>query len=191
VAIVEGLASPEVCDWLIERARAGLAPARVYDHDTGGPVHEGVRTNSERFFPFGDRDLIFNFVRLRIAHATGLPVRNMEAPTILHYVTGQHFLAHHDYLDPRAPGPAQEIARRGQRVLTLLLCLNDDYDGGETEFPLLGKRFKGRKGNALFFWNVGPDGGIDERTLHAGLSPTRGEKWLLSQWIRERQSRAL
>jgi hypothetical protein len=24
------------------------------------------------------------------------------------------------------------------------------------------------------------------RTLHEGLPPTRGEKWLLSQWMREK-----
>jgi hypothetical protein len=26
----------------------------------------------------------------------------------------------------------------------------------------------------------------DVKTLHAGLAPTRGEKWLLSQWMRRR-----
>jgi hypothetical protein len=26
----------------------------------------------------------------------------------------------------------------------------------------------------------------DPLTLHAGLPPTRGEKWIFSQWIRDR-----
>jgi hypothetical protein len=47
-------------------------------------------------------------------------------------------------------------------------------------------RYRGRKGDAIFFWNVDPSGAPDKRTYHAGLAPTRGEKWLLSQWIRER-----
>src|SRR4029077_10893949 len=47
VAMVEGFAAPEICDWLIERARPRLSPAKVYDHDTGGARSEGVRTNSE------------------------------------------------------------------------------------------------------------------------------------------------
>jgi hypothetical protein len=71
-------------------------------------------------------------------------------------------------------------------VLTFLLSLNDDYEGGETQFPILNKLYRGRKGNALFFWNVEPDGSPDKRLLHAGLPPTSGEKWLLSQWIRGR-----
>jgi hypothetical protein len=189
VALIEAIASAELCDWLIARAKPGLVPAKVYDPATGGPAHHGVRTNSERHFPFFDRDLIFNFLRARISAATGLPVVAMEAPTILHYLPGQQFQPHHDYLDPAGSGYAMEIAERGQRSLTFLLCLNDDYEGGETDFPLLGKRFKGRKGNALFFWNVEPDGSIDRRTLHAGLPPTRGEKWMLSQWIRDREWR--
>jgi hypothetical protein len=34
---------------------------------------------------------------------------------------------------------------------------------------------------------VSAGGEPDTRTLHAGLTPTRGEKWLYSKWIRERQ----
>lgn len=187
IALVENIASPEVCDWLIARARPRLAPAQVYDPDTGGPTHDGVRTNSECPFAASERDLIFAFLRSRIAVATELPVPAMERPIVLHYRPGQEFMPHHDYLDPAAPGYAKDMRERGQRVLTFLLCLNDDYEGGETEFPILGKRFKGRKGNALFFWNVEPDGSVDGRTLHAGLPPTRGEKWMLSQWIRDRR----
>ena len=186
VALVEGIASPELCDWLIERARPNLEPAQVYDPGSGRHAHDSVRTNTERFFAHWERDLVFAFLRARFAAATELPVSMMEGPTILHYLPGQEFKPHHDYLNIDLPGYAKEVEMHGQRVLTLLLCLNDDYEGGETHFPALGRRFRGRKGNALFFWNVEPDGTIDPATLHAGLPPTRGEKWLLSQWIRSR-----
>jgi len=186
IAAVEGFASPEMCDWLIERARPKLAPAKVYDRDTGGPRSENVRTNRECHFPRDESDLVLLFLRARMARVTELPVQAMEAPAILHYTPGQEFLPHFDFLDTDSPGPAKDVAEHGQRVVTFLLCLNDEYEGGETEFPALGKRWKGRRGNALFFWNVEPDGTPDRRTAHAGLSPTRGEKWLLSQWVRGR-----
>jgi hypothetical protein len=73
---------------------------------------------------------------------------------------------------------------RGQRALTVLIYLNDDYAGGDTAFPMLGRSFKGRKGDALIFWNLAQDGAPDGRTLHIGTAPTKGEKWLFSQWIR-------
>jgi len=189
IAVVEAFAPPEVCDWLIERARPRLVPAQVYDHDSGEARSRNVRTNSECHFRADESDFVLLLVCARIAAVTGLPVGAMEATAILHYTPGQKFEPHHDFLDTSIPGYAKAVARGGQRVLTFLLCLNDEYEGGETDFPMIGKRYKGHKGNAVFFWNVEPDGTPDKRTLHAGLPPTRGEKWLLSQWVRGRVSR--
>jgi prolyl 4-hydroxylase len=190
IATIEGFASAPICDWLIARARPKLKPAAIYDHDTAKPRQEAARTNSECHFTTDEGDLVLLLTRARIAAATELPVGAMEATAILHYSPGQQFLPHHDYLDTAHPGHAKEVAEGGQRVVTFLLCLNDNYEDGETDFPALGKRFKGRKGQALFFWNVEPDGKPDPRTVHAGLPPQTGEKWLLSQWIRERTWRA-
>lgn len=184
VAMVEGFASPEICDWLIQRARPRLSPAKVYDHDTGGARSDGIRTNSECHFPLNESDILLLLLRARMAKITELPTDAMEAPVILHYLPGQEFLPHFDFLDTSLPGYAKDVAQRGQRVLTFLLCLNEGYEGGETEFPVIGKRWKGHRGSALFFWNVEPNGMPDRRTAHAGLPPTSGEKWLLSQWIR-------
>jgi prolyl 4-hydroxylase len=104
----------------------------------------------------------------------------------MHYEVGQEFRVHHDFFDVNIPGHAREAAARGQRALTVLVYLNDGYEGGHTAFPHLGRSFKGRKGDALIFWNVDESGAPDWRTLHAGTAPTSGEKWLLSQWIRIR-----
>jgi hypothetical protein len=110
----------------------------------------------------------------------------MEDMGVLHYEVGQEFVRHVDYLNPDLPAYAQVIAERGQRVATFLTYLNDDFDGAETEFPALALRYRGRCGDAILFWNVDQNGGIDRRTLHAGLPPTRGRKWLLSQFLREK-----
>jgi prolyl 4-hydroxylase len=186
IATVEGMASPELCDWLIARARPRLTRAEVYDHDTGQQRVEEVRTNTACYFLWQDSDVLLLMLRAKMAQAAELPVYAMESTAVLHYTVGEEFLPHFDFLDVSQPGPAKDVAGRGQRVLTFLIALNDDYDGGETEFPELGKRWKGRKGNGLFFWNVEPDGSPDRLTRHAGLPPARGEKWLLSQWIRGR-----
>jgi hypothetical protein len=75
---------------------------------------------------------------------------------------------------------------KGQRIKTCLVYLNDDFEGGETEFPKLALKYRGRTGDALIFENVKPNGSGDLSTLHAGLPPTRGEKWLFSQWMRSK-----
>jgi hypothetical protein len=185
VGTIEGFASPTICDWLIERARPRLQRARVYDQVTGEGRTEDARSNSSIAFGIAQSDLVLMALRARIAATAGLPLSSLEAPAVLHYAPGEQFAPHFDFLDPAVPGYAKDIAEHGQRVATFLLYLNDDFEGGETDFPQSGYRCKGRKGDALLFWNVTPDGEPDMQTLHAGLPTKTGEKWLLSQWLRE------
>ena len=186
IATVEGLAAPQLCRWLIARAKGKLTRATIFDPATGAPRSDQVRTNSHCHLLRDESDLLLLFLRARMAQITELPVASLEATMILHYAPGEQFLPHFDFLETNSPGSARDVAERGQRVLTFLLSLNDDYEGGETEFPALEKRWRGRAGNAIFFWNVAPDGTPDRRTAHAGLPPVTGEKWLLSQWMRAR-----
>jgi prolyl 4-hydroxylase len=89
-------------------------------------------------------------------------------------------------MDPSVAAFQNQLAIMGQRVATCLTYLNDDYDGGETDFPRIGWRFRGKTGDALLFANVTSGKQPDPLTLHAGLPVTRGRKYLLSQWIRDR-----
>jgi len=100
--------------------------------------------------------------------------------------TGDEITEHYDFVDPNVPGYKHEIASKGQRVVTFLVYLNDDYAGGTTELPEIGLSHKGRRGEALYFVNALPDGSADLRTLHAGRPPTHGEKWIVSQFMRNR-----
>jgi hypothetical protein len=184
VSAFEGVASPAICDWIIARAHGRLAPANVYDTAGGKTVH-ATRSNSALELGLAELDLVVIALRERLAAAAGLPVMNLNAPQVLHYAVGQSFEPHVDFFDPAVPAQAMNIARLGQRAATVLVYLNDEgLEGGETDFPLLPLRHRGRRGDALVFFNLDAAGQPDRRTLHAGLPPTRGEKWLLSQWIR-------
>ena len=180
------IATPAVCAWLIERAKGREAPARVNNAAQGGMLVTDIRTNTVAGFGVLDTDLVMLLTRARIAAATRITIANQEAANILHYLPGQQYEPHVDYVDPLVPHFAVELAQLGQRVGTFLVYLNDGYEGGETEFIERDVRFKGAPGDGLYFVNVEPGGGPDRRTLHAGRPPTSGEKWVLSQWIRER-----
>ncbi len=184
ISVLKNCAPPEICDWLVEQAAPRLGRAQVYDPGTGFGRHEGARSNSATQFNLAQSDIVLMMMRARIAASAGLSFRNLEPAQVLHYTVGQEFKSHYDFLDLSVPGYARSAAMHGQRVATFLLYLNEDYDGGETEFPDIGIRHKGRKGDGLLFWSVGEDGKPDPRTLHAGTPPTRGEKWVLSQWLR-------
>jgi hypothetical protein len=184
IAAVEGFATPAVCSWIIARATDRLAPAQVFDVGAHGPVRDSLRTNSVAGLDILGADLVILLLRERIAALAGAPVSALEAPQALHYAVGQEFRPHHDFLEADVAGHAPSLEARGQRVRTVLVYLNAGFEGGETAFPLLGLKFRGGTGEALTFRNVDARGEPDPRTLHAGLPPIAGEKWLLSQWVR-------
>jgi len=181
----EGFVARAVCDWIIRRAKDRLTPAPVMADAVAGEVRAGVRTNSLAGFSLMVSDLVVQALRERLAAAAGVDVGCLEAPQALHYAPGEEYVPHFDFMDPELPEHARSLAR-GQRSLTLLVYLNQGYQGGETDFPRLGLRHKGRTGGLLMFRNLTADGRPDRRMLHAGLPPASGEKWLLSQWIRDR-----
>ena len=173
-----------VCVWMVERSRGRLQRARVYDSlERQEKVHE-TRTNTVADFDFLSTDIIQLLVQTRMSAACGVPVANMEATAVLHYDVGEEITNHYDFVDPKTPNYEEEIRTRGQRVVTFLVYLNDDYDGGETEFPKLGLKHKGAAGEGLYFVNALKDGSADVRTVHAGRPPLAGEKWIISQFIR-------
>jgi predicted 2-oxoglutarate/Fe(II)-dependent dioxygenase YbiX len=132
-------------------------------------------------------DVVVQVVRARIAAASNLPLPVFEPAQIMRYAVGEEFRPHHDFIDPAHAGHGPQLARFGQRIATFLIYLNDDFEGGETTFPRAGFSHRGRKGDALLFANVdAATRAPDPLTLHAGRPPTRGEKWIFSQWIRDR-----
>ncbi|MFN3537225.1 MAG: 2OG-Fe(II) oxygenase, partial [Brevundimonas sp.] len=184
VLSIPGFLPATACDWLIQRASERVAPAEVYDPATGLGRREGVRTNSACAFDLWSLDLVMVMLRERVIRVTGLPAHGLEPLQVLRYDTGETFDWHVDYLTPDQPGLAEDIARKGQRIATLLVYLNADYEGGETAFESTGLRHRGARGDALMWANTLPDGRIDTRTRHAGLPPTQGVKWVASQWCR-------
>lgn len=186
IQALDAFISPPVCDWLIARARGRLTRALVYDPVNRQDFASQTRTNSVANFGLAEVELLDVLLQVRMSFACRIPMNHMEAPAVLNYQPGEEATDHYDFVDPKTPDYAAELARNGQRLLTFLVYLNEDYDSGETHFPTLGITHKGRRGGALFFVNALRDMQPDLRMLHAGRSPVGGEKWIVSQFIRNR-----
>jgi predicted 2-oxoglutarate/Fe(II)-dependent dioxygenase YbiX len=186
IRVVEGFATAAECDWAIERARGSLKRAMVVDQFTGAFRPHDDRTNEAVELTLAQMDVVLQILRARIATATNLPVPVFEPPQIMHYSVGQEFKPHFDFLTDAEEGWAAQMRRFGQRIATFLLFLNEDFDGGETDFPSARISHRGGRGDAIFWANVDENRNPDRLTFHAGRPPTRGEKWIMSQWIRDR-----
>jgi prolyl 4-hydroxylase len=188
VRLFADFATADVCRWLIDRARGRLSRAPVYDAFKREETISHERTNTWALFDVNHADLVSVLVQAHMCANTGLAFRQLEPLAVLHYDVGEQSKEHFDFIDPRTPHHRQEVMEKGQRIVTFLIYLNDDYEGGCTELIDLGIAHKGRLGEGLFFVNALTNGEPDTRTLHAGRPPTSGEKWVVSQFIRNRQT---
>lgn len=172
----ERLFSLDECAWLAAEAAPMLQPAVVIDPASGRQVRDPVRVCDSVGFPWPLENPAIHALNRRLAAASGTAVDRGEPLQVLRYRPGGEYRPHFDAI----PGFANP------RAMTILVWLNDDYEGGETHFPTPGLKLKGRPGDAILFRNTGADGRRDPASGHAGLPVTAGEKLIASRWVRER-----
>lgn len=174
------------CRSLIEMARPRLKPSTLVDPVTGQDIVSDKRTSDGMFFRPAENDFIARLDR-RLSALMNLPLENGEGLQVLHYPTGGYSEPHFDYLQPTNAANRESIARSGQRVSTLVSYLNDVPEGGQTVFPKLGWAVSPLRGNAVYFEYCDAAGRVDPRSLHASAPVTRGEKWVVTKWMRQRR----
>jgi hypothetical protein len=88
-------------------------------------------------------------------------------PHILDYSENDFFRLHHDHY-------AESL--NFSRLLTVCVYLNEDYDGGDLDFPSIGKRFSFETGDIIAF----PSNWM----FYHGVTPiTRGNRYTIVFWI--------
>jgi prolyl 4-hydroxylase len=164
------------CNYLIAQAQPVLQPSVVVHPVSQKFILDPIRTSTAAGFPFVREDPVMHAINRRIAAATGTTYEQGEPMQVLSYAPGQQYKLHSDAL-------SGDI---NQRIVTFLIYLNDDYEGGATVFPDLDLMVRGKRGEGLLFRNVTAAGAPHPLARHAGQPVTRGRKMLLSKWIRMR-----
>lgn len=171
------LFTPAECRYLVHAAAPMLAPSIVVDPTTGRQRPDPVRTSDGTGFTWPLENPAVHALNRRLAAASGTDAAQGEPLQILRYRPGTEYRTHFDAI----PGFAN------QRVATMLVWLNDGYEGGETHFPAAGLSLRYRAGDAILFRNVTEEGAKDPASAHAGLPVRSGEKIIASRWIRARR----
>lgn len=174
IALYEGLFSNAECKYLAVLGTPWLERASVLGLD-GQPRMDLVRDAESCSIPNLAEDLVVQAVNRCIAKATGTEPGWGEPLNILKYAPGQQYKPHHD-------GTGSDNV--SVRQLTALIWLNDQFEGGATDFPKIKVTARGSVGDMLVFRNIRDNGDLDERMIHAGLPVTEGVKWMASRWIR-------
>jgi len=172
--------SHQECDEIIKMIDANHSRSSVV---VGGPDRADItehRTSSTS--NLNPSNVIIQSVHKKIASTLGLEFSKGEALQGQLYEEGQYFKPHHDFFTGRAYD--MHCLASGNRTHTLMLYLNDDFEGGETNFPQLSKSVKAEKGKALWWENM-RDGKFLNETLHEGTPITKGKKYIATAWWRE------
>ena len=174
IALHPGLFSAAECRYLMILGTPWMEKASVLSL-TGEARMDNVRDASAAHIPPVAEDLVVQEINRCIAMATDTEPGWGEPLNILRYTPGQQYKPHHDGTSP------DNVSVRN---LTALIWLNDQFEGGETDFPKIKVRVRGSVGDMLVFRNVLMNGDFDPRMIHAGLPVTEGVKWMASRWIR-------
>jgi prolyl 4-hydroxylase len=184
VVLLDNFMTHEECDAFCELSKSTLTKSTVVDDATGDSVNHEHRISLGTYFTLGQNDLVKK-IEARISEITGTPVPNGEGIQILNYAGGGEYRPHFDYFPDNAGGRVH-TARGGQRIITVIMYLNDVKAGGATILPEIKLSVYPKKGSALYFSYFNSKGQIDPTTLHGGAPVIEGEKWIATKWIRER-----
>jgi prolyl 4-hydroxylase len=176
VTLFRRLFSKSECEYLAHVADPDFKPSFVVDLQTGREERDPVRTSDGAVIHWLIEDPVVHALNRRLAAISDTAFEQGEPLQILRYRPGQQYLRHRDAI------PGYE----NQRIKTVLVYLNEGYEGGETCFLHTELRVKGRMGDAIVFRNTLDSGVADPASEHAGLPITVGTKLLASRWIRQR-----
>lgn len=150
---------------------------QVVDHD--------IRKSKTAWLHKND-DTVILTIMLRIANIVNLPLENAESLQVVRYEPNGYYKEHHDSCCDNTEICNDFIKRGGQRIKTVLIYLNDDFEEGSTYFPLLDKKYKPPKYSAIIFNPLAKNSNkCHPYALHAGLPVKSGVKYIANLWFRE------
>jgi prolyl 4-hydroxylase len=177
--IIKNLLSVDECNKIIAHCSNKLIESEVVSgKDTT------VR-NSQQTWIIKNDPLITDTIN-KIIQNVNKPLENAEDLQIVRYRPGQYYNEHHDSCCDDNDHCKEFIKRGGQRVLTVLIYLNDGFTDGETFFKNLNLKIKPQIGDAIVFYPLATNiNKCHPKALHAGLPVSNGEKWIANLWFRE------
>jgi len=166
--VIENFLSENERIHIKQEAKSKLQASTV---DKDRRVDEQIRKSETAWL--STEDPIIRSVVERCVNRTDRPIENCEQLQVLRYKEGGHYNPHQDvfYQD------------KNKRLYTFIIALNDDYEGGETAFPVIKEKYKLNAGDALFFHTLDNYGLDTSDALHGGQPVKSGEKWVCNLWV--------
>lgn len=171
----------EECTQVIKMIEDSSFRSRVSTNS--GDVYEESRTSSTCNLSMVDP--IVKKIAEKIANEVGRPLEFMENLQGQKYEPGQYFRPHNDWFGQGTPYNSNCL-HSGQRTETLMIYLNENFEGGKTNFPKIQYQGIPKTGRAVYWTNM-KDGKGDSDAMHEGSDVTSGVKYIITSWWRENE----
>ena len=203
VVSVRGFIDDDECDYIQTQAGPTMAYSGVslMDKDKGRPASDWRTSQSTFLHARADTPTLYT-IEQRTASLTRIPRQNQEDVQVLRYGHSEKYDAHHDFFNPalyQASPDTLKLTENGRRnrQATVFWYLSDVAKGGETVFPRfggapqprdfkrcdVGLKAKPEKGKVIIFYDLLPNGQMDDLSLHGGCPVEEGVKWAANKWV--------
>lgn len=184
----DGFLGVKTCELILEELEfAYWWPSVVVAPGAGGELvnarsakRRSATTAQSWFTPECNRELAA--IERRLSRMLGFDRACLEEWQATRYGSRDRFELHED-CGPFAREPA------GDRVLTIMVCLEAPAEGGGTRFPRRRLVVAPEAGRLVVWRNLRENGSIDPTMLHGSMPVRRGRKVILVTWCRERRIR--
>ncbi|GJL92032.1 2OG-Fe(II) oxygenase [Hyphococcus sp.] len=176
--IAQHFLAPEICNSIVQECEAKQGKDQTVS--TGSPSSDPMQLHHSTADYFDTRNLSFNVTDLFkhicrnvVAPQFGTQIDSFELPEVLRYGAGAEFQPHSDA--DRWSAEEQTWKRTLDRDLTILVYLNEGYEGGEIDFPNFALKIPPQRGMLIAFPS-------DGRYLNAVRPVTSGVRYELACW---------
>jgi predicted 2-oxoglutarate/Fe(II)-dependent dioxygenase YbiX len=187
VLIVREFLSPALRQAALDYAASSAAvPATVQDIDAQGDdprAHRSTIRVTDHIDTTGIDDWLAPLLTAALQNVAaphyGSAFAWFERPALLRYRSGGHYVPHADADNWIAN--EKRWQRAVDRDISILLYLDENYEGGDLDFPNFRFRLKPSAGMLICFPS-------DHRYVHCAHEVTRGERHVLVSWAAKRDT---
>ena len=159
---------------------------KLVDSEVIGGKHKNIRNSQQHWIP--KDNLLVKPLFDKVSKMFNIPFENAEDLQVVRYRPNQYYNEHHDSCCDNNEKCVEFFNRGGQRIITVLIYLNNEFGDGNTYFKNLNLKFKPPTGDAIVFFPLAQNSNkCHPLSLHAGLPVTSGEKWVANLWFREKK----
>jgi prolyl 4-hydroxylase len=179
--VIQNFISPEERQYILNQAGPLFEESKILS-GTDHSIRKSETAWLERDDPVVKR------VIERACSRCGLPFENAEKMQVVKYGPSGYYNEHYDASCDDNEESVEFELNGGQRLLTVLIYLNQGFEGGATRFITLERDYRPPMDSALVFYSLQtPNSGnqCHPLSLHAGMPVLSGEKYIANVWIRE------